>query len=31
MKVMTQIMTFSVLSVAVVGLLFMTPAAFADH
>ena len=28
---MTQIMTFSVLSVAVIGLLTMTPAAFADH
>ena len=31
MKIMTQIMTFSVLSVAVIGLLTMTPAAFADH
>jgi len=31
MKMTTQIMTFSILSVAVIGLLTMTPAAFADH
>ena len=31
MKITTQIMTFFVLSVAVIGLLTMTPAAFADH
>ena len=31
MKITTQIMTFSILSVAVIGLLTMTPAAFADH
>jgi len=31
MKMTTQIMTFSILSVAVIGLLTITPAAFADH
>jgi len=31
MKITTQIMTFSVLTIAVIGLMTMTPAAFADH